>query len=265
MEASPVTKIPCGYKFQPTDEELIHYLLCKANEVSLPCQGVVNDVFDFYSKEPTELFQGSKEKILYFFTKLKKKHEKGSRINRVTRIGNWKGQDKPKDIKNGSTGNEEEGKEKVIGMKRNFTYNVKSDPKRSGWSMTEYNLSGTNLERAKVQTCNAVIEAVKPEVSVMQYNIIKATIEPEVIIEAENRNLIKEEIEPKVTVMQREDCNLITEEIEPEPILLQPEDCNDWLNDFAKQLIQNQEEIRESIETVLLPNIFYGDSGAFLI
>ncbi|XP_059641372.1 NAC transcription factor NAM-2-like [Cornus florida] len=225
MEASASSKIPIGYKFHPTDEELIHYLSCKANEEPLPCQGVVNDVFDLYSKEPSELFEGSEEKILYFFTKLKKKHEKGSRINRVTRIGNWKGQDKAKDIKDGGTGNAE-GEERVIGMKRNFTYYVKSDPKKSGWSMTEYNLGGTNLKRAKIK--DYVISQIKRQKQTEKekedaMEVAATGMQPP----AEACNAIIEAIKPEVSVMRHK----VTE-----PMVLQPEDCNDWLNDFAKTI-----------------------------
>ncbi|XP_059643673.1 NAC domain-containing protein 2-like [Cornus florida] len=239
-------EILIGYKFLPTDSELIQYLVCKAKEEALPWEGVVKDC-DVYGKEPSELFEGSEENVLYFFTKLKKKHGNGSRIDRVTAtMGTWKGQDKAKPIikdVDGTTGTGEGDDQEtgLIGRKRTFTYRMKSDAKaakaKSGWSMTEYNLDGTNLQRAKVK--DYVICRIKrqkqeeikleSQVKVMQAEECKVTVTPAL----EDCNTITHAMEP---ILQ--DCsNLITEAIEFDgtTVLTQPEeeeDCMDWLNDF---------------------------------
>ncbi|KAK9283504.1 hypothetical protein L1049_011750 [Liquidambar formosana] len=47
----------------------------------------------FGKREPWQIFEGSTERVRYFFTKLKKKTTNGSKINRMVGLGTWKGQD----------------------------------------------------------------------------------------------------------------------------------------------------------------------------
>ncbi|XP_059625352.1 NAC domain-containing protein 26-like [Cornus florida] len=173
-------EIPIGYKLHPIDRELIQYLVCKAKEEALPCEDVVKDC-DVYGKEPSKLFKGSEEKVLYFFTKLKKKHRNGSRIDRVTAtIGTWKVQDKAKPIKDvdGTTGTSEEDDQETAASGQNYVI--------------------CRIKRQK-----------REEIKVMQAEECKVTVTPA----PEDCNTM----EPKLptVLMQVEDCNTITDAMEP--------------------------------------------------
>ncbi|XP_028116265.1 NAC domain-containing protein 68-like [Camellia sinensis] len=125
--------IPLGFKFFPSDQELIHYLLQKSTARPLPCDNVIKD-YDLYGeKEPSTIFDGAEANIHYIFTILKKKTKKGARVDRTAGTGTWKGVDASKPIYDGNR--------RLIGSKKNFVYLTKSKTK-GGWNMVEYNLEG---------------------------------------------------------------------------------------------------------------------------
>ncbi|KAI3855119.1 hypothetical protein MKX03_018513 [Papaver bracteatum] len=157
-------QLPAGYKFLPTDEQLIiHYLLPKVEGRTLNCYNYIfdgNNIYDY--KDPSELFdeilQNSNgqdtsngetgDQILYFFSTLKPLTTlKKSRRNkqRAVENGTWSGQTPPANIFSPGT-------ENVIGCKRYYTFTWKDNPvtnaKRrktdssaSGrWAMHEYSL-----------------------------------------------------------------------------------------------------------------------------
>ncbi|CAL5353913.1 unnamed protein product [Camellia sinensis] len=128
-----IMTIPLGFKFFPSDQELIHYLLQKSTARPLPCDNVIKD-YDLYGeKEPSTIFDGAEANIHYIFTILKKKTKKGARVDRTAGTGTWKGVDASKPIYDGNR--------RLIGSKKNFVYLTKSKTK-GGWNMAEYNLEG---------------------------------------------------------------------------------------------------------------------------
>ncbi|KAL3501384.1 hypothetical protein ACH5RR_035833 [Cinchona calisaya] len=85
-------KLPLGYTFEPSPQDLIFYLEYKVVGNPLPTNGFIEEC-DLYNIDPDELFMGWKNyKVRYFYVKREKKVKGGSRFNR--RLGNkatWKG------------------------------------------------------------------------------------------------------------------------------------------------------------------------------
>ncbi|CAL5351123.1 unnamed protein product [Camellia sinensis] len=100
MEKKPNSNIqlPPGFRFHPTDEELIvHYLRNKATSSSLPA-AIIAEV-DLYKCNPWELSRKALfgEKEWYSFIPRDRKYPNGVRPNRMEASGYWKatGTDKP--------------------------------------------------------------------------------------------------------------------------------------------------------------------------
>ncbi|XP_071711369.1 NAC domain-containing protein 100-like [Rutidosis leptorrhynchoides] len=128
--------LPPGFRFHPTDEELIsHYLYPKvldANFVAL----AIGEV-DLNLVEPWELPWKAKlgEQEWFFFCVRDRKYPTGSRTNRATSAGYWKATGKDKDIY----------KEKsLVGMKKTLVFYKGRAPKgeKTDWVMHEYRLEG---------------------------------------------------------------------------------------------------------------------------
>nr|UBT01632.1 NAC transcription factor 28 [Litchi chinensis] len=137
--------LPVGVRFNPTDQQLIvDYLLNKVQGKPLPSSTAIIDC-DIYGEGHAwrQLFEESEENSLYFFTRLKKKTEKGKRIDRVTDCGTWKGQQRDKEIFSDG------GRKVHIGSKRSFSFIPKKGVQetRGKWVMHEYRLEGCLLDR----------------------------------------------------------------------------------------------------------------------
>ncbi|CAN1842739.1 NAC domain-containing protein 26 [Linum perenne] len=92
--------VPPGFRFHPTDEELVDYYLRKKVNSRRIDLDVIKDV-DLYKIEPWDLQElcriGSEEQSeWYFFSHKDKKYPTGTRTNRATTAGFWKatGRDK---------------------------------------------------------------------------------------------------------------------------------------------------------------------------
>ncbi|THG23635.1 hypothetical protein TEA_014907 [Camellia sinensis var. sinensis] len=130
-----------GYKFKPSDIELIeYYLLNKITNQPLPVQGHVIECDVYDEKQMSNIFNTVKTN-LYVFTQLKKKSGKGKRIDRtVGKMGTWKAIDAPKPI--------EDDHGRVIGGKRSLDYeNKERSGEHGAWNMKEYSLDGASLAR----------------------------------------------------------------------------------------------------------------------
>ncbi|KAK2654383.1 hypothetical protein Ddye_014239 [Dipteronia dyeriana] len=136
-----------GYRFNPTDKELIvGYLFNKVHGNPLPSTFAVNEC-DVYgdSRAWKGLFEALKEDTLYFFTRLKKKTEKGKRIDRATDSGTWKGQQVDQEI----FCHNDNHQMVHIGSRRNFSFIPKKgiQESRYTWVMHEYRLDGCLLDQ----------------------------------------------------------------------------------------------------------------------
>ncbi|KAK8663525.1 hypothetical protein V6N13_083341 [Hibiscus sabdariffa] len=88
-----ITRIPPGFRFVPTDYELIQYYLSnKSKGQPLPYDKHIHEreIYGNQNKEPWNIFRETTSKPFYVFTKLRKKG-KGRRIDRIAGSGTWKG------------------------------------------------------------------------------------------------------------------------------------------------------------------------------
>ncbi|KAK9097532.1 hypothetical protein Sjap_023029 [Stephania japonica] len=138
--------LPPGFRFHPTDEELITYYL--TNKISNPnfTARAVADV-DLNKSEPWDLPGKAKmgEKEWYFFSLRDRKYPTGVRTNRATNAGYWKTTGKDKEIYNSTTS-------ELVGMKKTLVFYRGRAPRgeKSNWVMHEYrNHSKTTFRSTK--------------------------------------------------------------------------------------------------------------------
>nr|GMD75029.1 NAC domain-containing protein 7-like [Ipomoea batatas]GMD82490.1 NAC domain-containing protein 7-like [Ipomoea batatas] len=95
-----LSHVPPGFRFHPTDEELVDYYLRKKVALKRIDLDVIKEI-DLYNIEPWDLQElckiGCEEQSdWYFFSHKDKKYPTGTRTNRATKAGFWKatGRDK---------------------------------------------------------------------------------------------------------------------------------------------------------------------------
>ncbi|XVF70355.1 hypothetical protein PTKIN_Ptkin11bG0155400 [Pterospermum kingtungense] len=138
-ETDPLAQLslPPGFRFYPTDEELIVQYLCKkvaGHHFSLQIIAEI-DLYKFDAWVlPSKAIFGEKE--WYFFTPRDRKYPNGSRPNRVAGSGYWKATGTDKIITT-------EGRK--VGIKKALVFYVGKAPKgtKTNWIMHEYRLIET--------------------------------------------------------------------------------------------------------------------------
>ncbi|CAI0404881.1 unnamed protein product [Linum tenue] len=137
--SSTFCAIPPGFRFHPTDEELVDYYLRKKVNSRRIDLDVIKDV-DLYKIEPWDLQElcriiGSEEEQSewYFFSHKDKKYPTGTRTNRATTAGFWKATGRDKAIYT---------KNELIGMRKTLVFYKGRAPngQKSDWIMHEYRL-----------------------------------------------------------------------------------------------------------------------------
>ncbi|KAL1566332.1 NAC domain-containing protein 100-like protein [Salvia divinorum] len=136
VKSDELLELPPGFRFHPTDEELItHYLCRKAIDGSF--SAIAIGEVDMNKVEPWELPWRAKlgEKEWYFFCIRDKKYPTGLRTNRATAAGYWKATGKDKQIFRGKI---------LVGMKKTLVFYSGRAPKgyKSDWVSHEYRLEG---------------------------------------------------------------------------------------------------------------------------
>ncbi|XP_062227716.1 NAC domain-containing protein 48-like [Phragmites australis] len=135
-------QLPPGFRFHPTDEELVMHYLCRRC-TGLPIAVPIIAEIDLYKFDPWQLprmaLYGEKE--WYFFSPRDRKYPNGSRPNRAAGSGYWKatGADKPV------------GSPKPVAIKKALVFYAGKAPKgeKTNWIMHEYRLDVDRSARKK--------------------------------------------------------------------------------------------------------------------
>ncbi|KAL5995217.1 hypothetical protein ACLOJK_025275 [Asimina triloba] len=136
-----------GFRFHPTDEELVSYYL-KRKVCGKPFRYDPISEIDIYRSEPWDLPSRSRLKTRdlqwYFFSALDKKYGNSSRTNRATSMGYWKTTGKDRPVRHRS---------RTVGMKKTLVYHFGRAPRgqRTNWVMHEYRLEDDELGKIGVE------------------------------------------------------------------------------------------------------------------
>lgn len=140
-------KLPPGFRFHPTDEELItYYLINKISDANFTGRAVAD--VDLNKCEPWDLPGKAKmgEKEWYFFSLRDRKYPTGVRTNRATNTGYWKTTGKDKEIFNSVTS-------ELVGMKKTLVFYRGRAPRgeKTNWVMHEYRIHSKSVYRTSKQ------------------------------------------------------------------------------------------------------------------
>ncbi|KAB2041398.1 hypothetical protein ERO13_D02G126800v2 [Gossypium hirsutum] len=143
METKTSSDLPPGFRFHPTDEELITFYL-KNQAKSKPCPVSIIPEVDIYKFDPWQLPDKAEfgEKEWYFFSPRDRKYPNGVRPNRATVSGYWKATGTDKAIYSGS---------KYVGVKKALVFYKGKPPKglKTDWIMHEYRLNDSRKQITK--------------------------------------------------------------------------------------------------------------------
>ncbi|KAL8030979.1 hypothetical protein ABFX02_14G321300 [Erythranthe guttata] len=139
------TSVPPGFRFRPTEEELVgYYLSRKVNSLKIDLDVIID--IDLYRIEPWDIQERcksgsvSEQNEWYFFSHKDRKYPTGTRTNRATAAGFWKatGRDKAVHSK----------EDKLIGMRKTLVYYEGRAPngRKSDWIMHEYRIQASEHE-----------------------------------------------------------------------------------------------------------------------
>lgn len=130
-----------GFRFSPTDVELISYYLKKKLDGEEKCVEVISDVeickFEPWDLPATSIIKSENE--WFFFCARGRKYPNGTQSRRATEQGYWKATGKERNVKSGSN---------VIGTKRTLVFHIGRAPKgeRTEWIMHEYSMNGISQD-----------------------------------------------------------------------------------------------------------------------
>ncbi|CAN5954581.1 unnamed protein product [Sphagnum jensenii] len=142
--------LPPGFRFHPTDEELVsYYLATKVCNSSFAVHAIAE--VDLNKCEPWELPEKAKmgEKEWYFFSLRDRKYPTGMRTNRATEAGYWKATGKDRDVitrrrsrSNSACRPPAAHDQQLVGMKKTLVFYTGRAPRgeKTNWIMHEYRL-----------------------------------------------------------------------------------------------------------------------------
>ncbi|KAI3841834.1 hypothetical protein MKX03_032171 [Papaver bracteatum] len=146
-----IIRLPPGFRFHPTDEELVvQYLRRKVFLCPLPAS-IIPEI-DVSKSDPWDL-PGDWEQERYYFSTREAKYRNGNRTNRATGSGYWKatGLDKQILVSKGNV---------IVGMKKTLVFYRGKPPNgtRTDWIMHEYRLAGAGTKLASNQNSAVQME-----------------------------------------------------------------------------------------------------------
>ncbi|MBA0854351.1 hypothetical protein Goshw_029379 [Gossypium schwendimanii] len=135
------SQVPPGFRFHPTEEELLHYYLRKKVGYEKIDLDVIREV-DLNKLEPWDIQEkcrigSTPQNDWYFFSHKDKKYPTGTRTNRATAAGFWKATGRDKIIYSSF---------RRIGLRKTLVFYKGRAPhgQKSDWIMHEYRLDDTN-------------------------------------------------------------------------------------------------------------------------
>ncbi|KAG8389690.1 hypothetical protein BUALT_Bualt01G0005000 [Buddleja alternifolia] len=130
--------VPPGFRFHPTEEELVgYYLKRKVNSLKIDLDVIID--IDLYRIEPWDIQDRCKlgndeeQNEWYFFSHKDRKYPTGTRTNRATVAGFWKATGRDKAVLS---------KDTMIGMRKTLVFYKGRAPngRKTDWIMHEYRL-----------------------------------------------------------------------------------------------------------------------------
>lgn len=150
------SSLPPGFRFHPTDEELVGYYL-KRKVDGLRIELEVIPEIELYKFDPWELpdksFLPRRDMEWFFFCPRDRKYPNGSRTNRATKAGYWKATGKDRKVSCQSN---------VTGYRKTLVFYRGRAPMgdRTDWVMHEYrlcdNLTGSSGSQGAFALCRVV-------------------------------------------------------------------------------------------------------------
>lgn len=140
------TRLAPGFRFHPTDVELIMYYLKRKVLGKKLCIQAISEL-NIYKFDPWDLPEKSciksEDRQWYFFCPTERKYASGGRMNRSAETGYWKGTGKDRSIPY---------KDRVVGMVKTLIFHRGHPPKgeRTDWVMHEYRMQDQELTDAGV-------------------------------------------------------------------------------------------------------------------
>ncbi|XVF72947.1 hypothetical protein PTKIN_Ptkin12aG0161400 [Pterospermum kingtungense] len=184
------SQVPPGFRFHPTEEELLQYYLRKKVSYEKIDLDVIRDV-DLNKLEPWDIQEMCKigttpQNDWYFFSHKDKKYPTGTRTNRATTAGFWKATGRDKVIYSNC---------RRIGMRKTLVFYKGRAPhgQKSDWIMHEYRLDDNIVE---TNVSNAMGEGTQEEGWVVcrifkkknHHKTLDSPISSSSLITAETRN-----------------------------------------------------------------------------
>ncbi|KAF5176574.1 Nac domain [Thalictrum thalictroides] len=152
------SQVPPGFRFHPTEEELLQYYLKKKVGYEKIDLDVIRYV-DLNKLEPWDIQETCKigstpQNDWYFFSHKDKKYPTGTRTNRATAAGFWKATGRDKNIYSSF---------KRIGMRKTLVFYKGRAPhgQKSDWIMHEYRLDDTAADSTETIASNPLREIVQ--------------------------------------------------------------------------------------------------------
>ncbi|GJN01230.1 hypothetical protein PR202_ga18477 [Eleusine coracana subsp. coracana] len=134
--------VPPGFRFHPTEEELVGYYLARKVASQKIELDIIQEV-DLYRIEPWDLQAmckyGGEQGEWYFFSYKDRKYPSGTRTNRATAAGFWKATGRDKPVTMSRSG-------RVIGMRKTLVFYKGRAPngRKTHWIMHEYRLQSND-------------------------------------------------------------------------------------------------------------------------